>query len=473
MKKALLTFLTFVTIILCVTVLASCGEEEYSKGLLYNNDGSTEFTCAVDGLGECKDTKIIIPEKNDEGNTVVAIYMSMNSFMDCSHVTEMILPETLCFFRYNYQTMTREMPNLKFNEYKFGKYLGTKDNPYYAIVHYSNRLGAEIEMHPDTKIIASRTFQNMENLESADIPDGIKYVGAGAYRNCPKLTSISIPPSVIAIDEGPFWDCTALESVTIPGTLKNVCSHMFVDCTALETVIIEEGIETIGYGAFSGCTALKDVILPSGVKTVSMSAFNGCSSLTDIVFKDGLEVIGDAFNRCSNLETVIIPNSLRALQYSVFDDCYKLKYNELAGALYLGNEENPYVVLVKPISINVTLDLRDMPKTTSAIRYGAFKDHSKLKAINIPEGVEWIGQNTFKNCTSLSHVYIPSTAKGIHSWAFKDCVTLWKIEFGGTKEQWNLMKENELGRHQGWAEGSKINKVYCSDGVIEITEEDR
>ena len=121
----------------------------------------------------------------------------------------------------------------------------------------------------------------------------------------------------------------------------------------------------------------------------------------------------------------------------------------------------------------VALTLNEIPQNTSAIMHGAFQDHAKLETINIPEGVEWIGQSTFKNCTSLSHVYIPSTVKGIHSWAFKDCVALREIEFGGTMEQWNLMKENELGRHQGWAEGSKINKVYCSDGVIEITEEDR
>jgi uncharacterized lipoprotein YehR (DUF1307 family) len=63
MKKLTRLFFVFIFIIACLALFASCGEKEYSKGLLYNNNGSTEFTCAVDGLGECKDSKIIIPEK--------------------------------------------------------------------------------------------------------------------------------------------------------------------------------------------------------------------------------------------------------------------------------------------------------------------------------------------------------------------------------------------------------------------------
>ena len=112
MKKLTRLFFVFIFIIACLAIFASCGKE-YSEGLQYTYDYS-DGAC-VEGLGKCKDRKVIIPEKDNKGNDVIVISMSLNSYMDCTHVTEMILPKTLRWFNYGYETMTREMPNLKFN----------------------------------------------------------------------------------------------------------------------------------------------------------------------------------------------------------------------------------------------------------------------------------------------------------------------------------------------------------------------
>ncbi|MBE6609901.1 MAG: leucine-rich repeat domain-containing protein [Ruminococcaceae bacterium] len=466
MKKLTRLFFVFIFIIACIALFASCGK--VSKGLLYAKAG--EGTCFVDGLGECKDTKIIIPEKNEKGETVTAIYMSMNSFMDCSHVTELILPETLRWFNYNYYTMTREMPNLKFNEYENGKYLGTKDNPYFALIKSEDTYSEDVTIHPDTKVIGYKAFDSKLKLKTAIIPEGIQYIGSGAFTSCSNLININIPSSVIAMSEGTFWGCTALESVTIPGTLKNVCSHMFVDCTALETVIIEEGIETIGYGAFSGCTALKNVILPKGVKTVSISAFDDCTSLTEIAFADGLETIGsNAFGRCSNLQKISIPSTVTYLGRNAFDECVKLKYNEYGNAKYLGNEENPYVALIQPLSTSVMRVT--IAETTTAIKDAAFMNCSNIKEIEIPEGVVHIGQDVFYGCTNLTTLTMPSTLKRIYYWAFKDCSSLLYVTYNGTIEQWKAMPKED--RHAGWAEGTTFKIIRCSDGNLNIKEDYR
>ena len=470
MKKFTRLLFVFIFITLCLAVFSSCGE---SKGLLYTDlyaEEGEEKNCYVDGIGECKDSKIIIPEKNEQGITVTAVYMTMNSYIDCSHVTEMILPETLKWFNYNYHAMIQEMPNLKFNEYENGKYLGTKDNPYFALIKSEDTYSERVNIHPDTKLIGRGAFSSKLKLETAILPEGIRYIGSGAFNGCKNLTSIYIPPSVIAMGEGPFWGCTSLETFTVPGTLQSVCSHMFVDCTALETVIIEEGIETIGHGAFSGCTALKDVILPEGLKTVSMSAFDECSSLTEIAFKDGLETIGgNAFGRCSNLEKLSIPSTVTYLGRSAFDDCDKLKYNTYENALYLGNDENPYVALIRPLSTSVMRVT--IPKTTTAIKDGAFMNCSNIKEIEIPEGVVHIGQDVFYKCTNLTTLTMPSTLKRIYYWAFKDCHSLLYVTYNGTIEQWQAMPKED--RHQGWAEGTTFKILRCANGSINMTDQDR
>jgi len=429
----------------------------------------------IDGIGECKDTIITIPESYN-GYTVTAVYMSLNSFVDCTHVTEMILPETLQWFNYNYGVMIREMPNLKFNEYENGKYLGTKNNPYFALIKSEDIYSTEAVIHPDTNIIARQAFANMIKLETVNIPDGVNYIGSKAFGECENLANINIPSSVIAMGEWTFAKCPALKSVTIPGTLKNIPTRMVLDCTALESVTLEEGVEYIGVGAFSGCTALKNINFPSTIKTISMSAFSKCASLTKLELNDGIETIGgSAFDSCENLEEIRIPSSLVYLCTRAFDGCAKLKYNELDNILYLGNSEKPYIALIGPQNSG-TLTKANIPETVTAIMYEAFKGCKNLKEVTVPNGVKVLGQNVFMDCTALNTVTLPSSITDIFYWAFKNCSKLNQIDFNGTKEQWENMKSLDPdwpARPQGWAEDSSIRQIYCSDGVITLISDDK
>lgn len=54
----------------------------------------------------------------------------------------------------------------------------------------------------------------------------------------------------------------------------------------------------------------------------------------------------------------------------------------------------------------------------------AFQGCSNLKSINLPEGITEIGQSAFYNCTSLESVTLPSTLKTIGSRAFELCTSL-------------------------------------------------
>ena len=159
----------------------------YSRGLEYD-DYNKEYA-TVHGIGDCKDTKIIIPEKDPQGREVISLY-SFGLDTDCSHVTKIILPETLRWFSFNYGDMIQKMPNLKFNEYKNAKYLGSKDNPYFALIKSEDIYSTEAVIHPDTKIIAAWAFTKMIKLQTVNIPDGVNYIGY-AFNGC-EILSISL-----------------------------------------------------------------------------------------------------------------------------------------------------------------------------------------------------------------------------------------------------------------------------------------
>ena len=81
----------------------------------------------------------------------------------------------------------------------------------------------------------------------------------------------------------------------------------------------------------------------------------------------------------------------------------------------------------------------------------------------IPEGVTKIGQTAFARCESLLSVIIPCSVMKIGCNAFIDCSSLKEIRYDGTKKQWETVeKENS------WYENTRIQKVFCSDGTVEL-----
>lgn len=73
-----------------------------------------------------------------------------------------------------------------------------------------------------------------------------------------------------------------------------------------------------------------------------------------------------------------------------------------------------------------------IPKGTTEIEKGAFKDCTSLEGITIPEGVVEIGYGAFFRCTSLKSIKIPESVTEIGEYAFSECASLESITIPGS-----------------------------------------
>ena len=202
------------------------------------------------------------------------------------------------------------------------------------------------------------------------------------------------PVGTAEISESSFSNKEFLKGVTIPTSVMKIGSKAFAGCTNLTTIIFAKGsnLKIVDSRAFADLKAIEEIVLPEGVTTIEWRAFSGCTALTELS----------------------IPSSITYIADDAFPGCTSLTYNEYAGASYLGNDENPYLVLVK---FNDTeASTATIHKDTKIIYGSSFFGCHNITSIEIPAGVVQIGGNTFYHCSGLT-----------------------SIVFGGNADQWSAV----------------------------------
>ena len=156
-----------------------------------------------------------------------------------------------------------------------------------------------------------------------------------------------------------------------------------------------------------------EIVIPAAyngkpVTAIGNYAFCHCTHLTSITIPEGVTSIGEqAFSPMelsSSLTTITIPDSIQSIGESAFTGCDSLQYNEYLNALYLGNESNPYVILVRAKSSSISSC--QIADTTKVIMRNAFAFCKKLSDITIPESVRSIGKWVFSSCDALTSITV-------------------------------------------------------------------
>ena len=394
-----------------------------------------------------------------------------NAFDNCDSLTSITIPSSVTSigegafdFCYSLKSVNYLGEVEQWCNISFGSVLA---NPLYngAKLYLNGTLVTDLVIPDTVTKIKDYAFAGCDSLTSITIPDSVTSIGYSAFDYCTSLTSITIPNSVTSIGEDAFDWCYSLTSVNylgeveqwcnisfgndfanplyndetklylngtlvtdlvIPDTVTKIKDYAFAGCDSLTSVTIPSSVTEVGEGAFISCTSLASITIPDSVTTIGDYALYNCDLLTSITIPSSVTTIGSyAFADCYSLTSVTIPSSVISIGSNAFVGCTSLKCNEYDNAYYLGNDTEPYLVLIK--AKNTSISSCIINESTKTVCSSAFSGCTSLTSITIPDSVTTIGDSAFYDCDSLTSVTIPDSVTSIGERAFAYCDSLTSI----------------------------------------------
>lgn len=155
---------------------------------------------------------------------------------------------------------------------------------------------------------------------------------------------------------------------------------------------------------------------------------HGNGQIESLIIPDSVTSIGGGiFANCSSLKNVSIGNGVTYFGDDVFKGCDNLEYNQYDNGLYLGNDENPYLIFMREKDKEIeSCEINDKARFIGS---RAFEDCSALASVDIPDGITSIGRSAFRHCNLVKSVSLPGVTR-IGGSAFSGCYSLEDVTIG-------------------------------------------
>ena len=288
----------------------------------------------------------------------------------------------------------------------------------------------ELSLYPETDG-GTLTLTDLETVKEIILPDTLERMDRNCFANSEALKTIVIPEGVEEIPEHAFYLCRNLESVSLPSTLRRIGKEAFAFCEKLASIEFPEALEEIDVEAFRECRALEKV-----------------GGLTDRVRIGGLAFAGTPVREQIGMENdEAYVNSLsedsdsdQMIRISAGKHEYRIPVNltedpkEAYDVAETKDGKYQYIVFSDDSCAIVGMNPEKQAKGTLkipakadghpviAVLYTDAYDYQH-DALEIPEGVRYIGARAFSNYT-IQKASFPASLEQIDPTAFNYCYQL-------------------------------------------------
>ena len=267
-------------------------------------------------------TDIVIPSSF---NGIPITKIDANFFKYLNNKNSCILPNTIISIA---TPTSLETDDFKYNVYENGLYLGTKSNPYYALITSKNGSIWTSTIHSDTKVISDRAFSGNSLMSKIHIPEGVKSVGYEAFFGCRNLSNISIPNSLEYVDVTSFRDINS-KCYNKEGELSYIGNETNPYLILVAITNFNNSSVSIGDSAFSN-NQLEEIIIPDSVIAIGDYSFSYWKRLKKVTMGKNVNDIGyKAFSNCSNLSTIELPDKIKEINITTMENQETNKYLKL------------------------------------------------------------------------------------------------------------------------------------------------
>lgn len=278
----------------------------------------------------------------------------------------------------------------------------------------------EIEGYPVTEL-ADWLFSYFKEISGVRIPANVSDIDKNVFFDCNGLNKIEVDElnRYFSSDNGVLFNKAKTKLIQypigktdveyiVPEGVTSIGDYSFLSCANLNNIKMPKGLKTIGEGAFKECTDLDNVEIPKGTTYIGAHAFHGCGGLIRTVIPETVTNIDiDAFNGCENLTIYGIENSYaegyaneNSIDFSVLEE-----FIVENGILTEYNGSGGDIVIPGDMGI------------TSIGKY-VFCNNQSITSVEIPDGIELIGDGAFMECTNLKSVSFPTNYFRIAPYAF-------------------------------------------------------
>ncbi len=346
-----------------------------------------------------------------------------------------------------------------------------------AFYYCTNLQSVTFKGDSQLQTISDEAFRGCRNLQTVTFEGNsqLQSIGLLAFYDCSNLTEITIPNTVTNIGNSAFYGCSSLTSITIPSTVTSIGDRAFYYCISLQTVTFdgESQLQSIGNYAFENCGRLTNVYYGGTIKSwcgiefihddySSICPSNPMCYADHFFMKQGddwqevsgkieipesITAIGDYQFLGFKISSVVIPSNTTKIGAYAFYACDALKEITFSDDIHLiGIDSSAFGGCdnLKNIYYGGTIERWcGIEFGTSGANPMYYTDHFFMKQgddwqevteIDIPEGVDKIGDYQFYGFGNITSITIPSTVTSIGDNAFYNCKALQTATFEGESQ---------------------------------------